>query len=150
MKKFNYEPLIEKEEKIMIDFTKLLGVTPTEIIAKDRTMSISVIRHLYCKLRYEMHRVNYATIAKEIGRSPNGVSKGVDRVNDLLFTKETNVESMWNKVKCIPCAHSRLALVSACPSLAVDYSIKLDLHFIGACPDAFRECEYKHLSESIC
>lgn len=149
MKKFNYEPLIEKEEKIMLEFTTLLGVTPTEIISKDRTMRISVIRNLYCKLRYEMHGVNYATIAKEIGRSPNGVSKGVDRVNDLLFTKETNVESMWNKVKCIPCAYSRLAQVSACPSLDVDYSINLDLHFIGAYPDASRECEYKHLSESI-
>lgn len=150
MKKFNYEPLIEKEEKIMIDFTTLLGVTPMEMIAKDKTMRITIIRHLYCKLRYEMHGKTYATIAQEIDRSRKAVSDGIKRVNDLLFTKEITVELMWNKVKCIPCAYSRLALVSACPSLAVDYSIKLDLHFIGACPDAFRECEYKHLSESIC
>ena len=102
MKKFNYEPLIEKEEKIMIDFTTLLGVTPMEMIAKDKTMRITIIRHLYCKLRYEMHSVTYSAIGREIDRHAATVRYGVMRINNMLLLNDRKIVAMWNRIKDIP------------------------------------------------
>ena len=89
------------EKRVMSEFARRLGVTPKEIIEHNKKPHISEIRHLYCKLRNEMHGISYSAIAREIERTHTSVIKGLKRINDLLFVKDEKVVKMWNIVKDI-------------------------------------------------
>jgi chromosomal replication initiation ATPase DnaA len=102
MEQINYELNEEFEKKIITEFARLLGVTPTQIIAKNRCQHITDVRHLYCKLRCEMHGVNYSLTGREIGRTYRTVERGINRINGLLYINDPIVVPMWNMVKNNP------------------------------------------------
>ena len=102
MEQINYELFGDVENKILNEFARLFGVTPLEIIAKNRCQNITDIRHLYCKLRSEMHRINYSLIGTEIGRTYRTVQRGINRINGLLYINDPIVVPMWNMVKNNP------------------------------------------------
>ena len=84
MKETNNKTLERTENKVLIEFAKLMGVTPTQIKAKNKIRQMSDMRHLYCKLRYEMHSVTYSAIGREIDRQAATVRYGVMRITPLL------------------------------------------------------------------
>jgi chromosomal replication initiation ATPase DnaA len=90
------------ENKVLIEFAKLLNVTPIQIIAKNKIRHICDIRQLYCKLRYEVHGATYLEIAHEIDRDLTTVRKGLMRINNLLDVDNTKIVTMWNRVKDTP------------------------------------------------
>ena len=90
------------ENRVLHEFAKQLNVTPMHIIEQNKNRHISDIRQLYCKLRYEMHGANYSAIGREIGRTHTAVRYGILRINDLLFLKDRNIVTKWNRVKNIP------------------------------------------------
>ena len=136
MRKFNYELLEKYEKKIMNEFARRLGVTPMQIIEKNRASHITDIRHIYCKLRHDMHGLKYTAVASEIDRTPKAVKKGVIRIDDMLYVKDIKVVTMWNRVKCIPCTISQLTLLLASPTFVAN-------------ADVYREAEFIHLYESV-
>ena len=89
----------ESENKVIIEFAKLLNIAPMEIIARINNQKISDIRHLYCKLRCENHGASYARIGREIGRHHATVIYAIKRINDLLSLNDKKIVEMWNKVK---------------------------------------------------
>ena len=97
----------QPENKALIEFAKLLNVTPTDITAKSKCSDITDIRHLYCKLRYEMHGLTYLRIGCEIGRHHSTVRYGILRINNLLFYNDKNISAMWNRVKDILAFYAR-------------------------------------------
>ena len=90
-----------KENRVLHEFAKRLNVTPMQIIEKNKHAYISDIRHLYCKLRYDMHGVNYSVIGREIGRTHTAVRYGAQRIDILLLVNDKRTVEMWNKVKDI-------------------------------------------------
>jgi hypothetical protein len=86
-----YELLNTTENKVLIEFAKLFNVTPAQIIEQNKNRHLSDIRHLYCKLRHEMHGANYSTIAREINRTHTTVRYGIMRVNDLIYVNEKKI-----------------------------------------------------------
>lgn len=89
------------ENKVLREFAKRLNVTPMQIIGKGKCSYITDIRHLYCKLRYEMHGVTYLIISYEISKNLTTVRYGVMRINRLLLLNDKKTTAMWNKVKDI-------------------------------------------------
>ena len=98
----NYELLEDDESKIIEVFAILLGVTPEQILEENKKRNLTNIRHLYCKLRHEMHGANYSKIGREIGRSHSTVKYGVERINRLIMKGDKNIIRMWNRVEHIP------------------------------------------------
>lgn len=98
----NYEIIEDDEAKIIEVFALLMGVTPAQIIKKNKSSQITNIRHLYCKLRHEMHGANCSVIGREINRSHSAVKRGIVRINKLILKKDKNILSMWERVKHIP------------------------------------------------
>ena len=98
----NYEIIEDDDSKIIEVFALLLGVTPAQIIEKNKSRQITNIRQLYCKLRHEMHGANCSVIGREIDRTHAAVRKGVMRINKQILKKDKNVLSMWQRVKHIP------------------------------------------------
>ena len=94
--------IVDNENRVLYEFAKRLEVTPTQILEPNKTRYISEIRHLYCKLRNEMHGISYSETAREIGRTHTAVIKGLKRINKKLFWEERNIVMMWNRVKDIP------------------------------------------------
>ena len=64
-----------------------------------------MIRHLYCKLRCEIHGLSYSAMGREIGRADTTVKYGVKQINDLLYLKNKKTIGMWNRVKDISVTH---------------------------------------------
>ena len=102
MKETNITPLEVTENKVLIEFAKLMGVTPIQIKAKNKIRQMSDMRHLYCKLRYEMHSVTYSAIGREIDRHAATVRYGVVRINNMLLLNDRKIVAMWNRIKDIP------------------------------------------------
>lgn len=102
MKETINQPLESTENKVLIEFAKLMGVTPTQIKAKNKIRHMSDIRHLYCKLRYEMHSVTYSATGREIDRHAATVRYGVMRINNMLLLNDSKTVAMWNRIKDIP------------------------------------------------
>ena len=94
--------IMRTENKVLIVFANRLGVTPMQIIAKNKSSHITDIRHLYCKLRYEMHGETYLKTGQEINRTYTPVRSGVMRINNLIYTNDKKIVAMWNRVKDIP------------------------------------------------
>ena len=94
-------PLKDIENKVLIEFTKQFYVTPTQIIEKNKKRHMCDIRHVYCKLRYEMHGATFSDIAHEIDRTYTSVRSGVMRINNLLEANDHKIVAMWNRVKDI-------------------------------------------------
>lgn len=95
------ELLIKDKDSKLHEFAKKIGVTPREILEKNKSEYITDVRHLYCYLRCEIDGETYSKVGKEIYRSHNAVSKGVKRIIFLLSKNYTKIEDMWDKVKCI-------------------------------------------------
>lgn len=89
------------ENKILIEFARIIGIPPIHIIIKNQDSHICDIRHLYCKLRYDMHGQNYSKIGREINRTHTAVRYGISRINDLLFIEDEEIINIWEKVKNI-------------------------------------------------
>ena len=89
------------ENKVLNEFAKRLNVTPMQIIEQNKHSFISDIRHVYCKLRYEMHGSTFSDIAHEIDRTYTAVRSGVMRINNLLEANDHKIVTMWNRVKDI-------------------------------------------------
>ena len=98
----NYEIIEDDEAKTLEVFALLMGVTPAQIIKKNKSSQITNIRHLYCKLRHEMHGANYTEIGREISITHSAVRRGIERINKLIFKKNKNIIKMWERVKHIP------------------------------------------------
>lgn len=94
----------EKEcnKRVLIEFTKLLNITPAQLIEENKNQIICEMRHLYCKLRCDIHKVSFATTGIEINRHCSTVGKGVRRINNLLSFEDERVVAIWNLVKDIP------------------------------------------------
>ena len=107
MKKNNYQLLehtkikVLDENRVLTEFAKRLNVTPMQIIEKNRIRHMCDIRHLYCKLRYEMHGATYSEVAHEIDRSHVTVRYAVMRINNMLEVNNSKIVAMWNGVKDI-------------------------------------------------
>lgn len=101
MQKLIYQLVNDTENKVLMEFAKLFNVTPTEITEQNKNRHLSDIRHLYCKLRYEMHGASYSTIAREIDRTHTTVKYGIMRVNNLIHVNEKKIVTMWNRAKNI-------------------------------------------------
>ncbi len=96
---------INSENKVMNEFAKRLNVTPRQIIEHNKSELICVIRHLYCKLRCDIHGLSYTAMGREIGRADTTVRYGVMQINDLLYLKNKKTIEMWNRVKDISVSH---------------------------------------------
>ena len=103
MKTGTKTPLVgDIQNKVLIEFAKRLGITPMELIERNKRNDICDMRYLYFKLRFENHGVNYMAIGREIGRSRVTVKYGIDRINNILHTNQKEVVAKWDKVKDIP------------------------------------------------
>ena len=101
--KNNINELLEHtKNSVMSEFAKRIGVEPKQIIERNKGTHITDIRHLYCKLRYDMHDLTYTATGREIGRSHSTVKYGVERINSLLRYNDKIIVELWNKVKNIP------------------------------------------------
>ena len=96
------ELLDDSENRVIKEFSKLLGIKPMQLIEQNKNRRLSDMRQLYCKLRYEMHGISYTKIGREISRSHTAVKYGVTRINDLLLIEDPEVVPMWRKVRYIP------------------------------------------------
>ncbi len=81
------------------EFTKLLGVTPSQMIEKNNKPEIAEVRFLYAKLRYEKQDYNYSEIARELKRSPATIMHAVKRANDLLAIGDEKFTEKWKIVR---------------------------------------------------
>ena len=86
---------------VLLEFAKRLGVTPKLILEHNKRMDVAEYRHLYCKLRRDMHDLKFSDIARELGRSHTAVIRGFDKINDLLDMDDEVTVERWNKVKNI-------------------------------------------------
>ena len=102
MKETKIQTLEVTENKVLIEFANRLGVTPMQIVEKNKSSHITDIRYLYCKLRYEMHGATYLKTGQEICRAYTPVRSGVIRINNLIYSNDKKIVAMWNKVKDIP------------------------------------------------
>lgn len=102
MADINYEIIEDDEAKILEVFALLMGVTPAQLIEKNKSSQITNIRRLYYKLRYEMHGANCSEIGREINRAHSAVRDGIVQINKLILKKDKNILSMWERVKHIP------------------------------------------------
>lgn len=100
--KLNKKQLERSWCRVLNEFAKKMGVTPQEIIEQNKKNKISDIRKLYCKLRCEVHHINFSRTGREIGRSHTAVRHSLRVINDLLELNTPAVVEMWNKVKDIP------------------------------------------------
>lgn len=82
-------------------FSKLLGVTPEQIIEKNNRQAITEIRFLYAKLRHSKQGYNYSEIGREIKRTPATIMHAVNRVDELLSLNDAEVLRKWNIVKSL-------------------------------------------------
>lgn len=80
-------------------YAELMGVTPEQIIEKNKKPEIAEIRFVYYKLRYDKHVRNYSKIAREVNRTPSTIMHGVKRINELLSIGDKEAHRKWNKVK---------------------------------------------------
>ena len=95
------DQLIIRENKVMCEFVKFFDITPMQIVSKNKSSTISEIRYLYCKLRYENHGLTYSEVAREVDRKPATVRYGVNRINELLSYGDKRIITMWNRIKDI-------------------------------------------------
>ena len=101
MKEINNPPQDLSNNRVLHEFTKRLSITPMQIIKHSKCAQISELRHLYCKLRYDKHRVSYSAVGREIARAHSTVKYSVTRINNLLYFKDKRIVELWNKVKNI-------------------------------------------------
>ena len=86
----------KKQNKIMIHkFSKLLGVTPEQMIEKNRKSEMTEIRCLYAKLRHEKQDQTFESIGRELERSHATVWHAVRKANDLLNLNDPALTKKW-------------------------------------------------------
>lgn len=90
------------QNNVLREFAKRIGVAPKQIVERNKGACITDIRHLYCKLRYDMHGLTYTATGREIGRSHSTVKYGVERINNLLRYNDKIIVELWNRVRNIP------------------------------------------------
>ena len=101
MKKINNPPHDLSNNRVLYEFAKRLNITPMQLIKPSKCAQISEVRHLYCKLRHDKHRVSYSATGREIARAHSTVKYSVTRINNLLYFKDKRIVKLWNRVKDI-------------------------------------------------
>ena len=91
------------DKTVLKEFAKRLGVTTEIILEHNKRTDVAEYRHLYCKLRREMHDEKFSIIARELDRSHTAVRRGFDKINDLFYMGDEVTLERWNKVKDISC-----------------------------------------------
>ena len=101
MQNMDNKLIIMAQNDVLVELAKLFNVSPAQIIREGKDTRICDIRHIYCKLRHEMHGVSFTEIANEIGRTHAGVSYAIARINGLLGIDDIKISNMWNSAKKI-------------------------------------------------
>lgn len=90
-----------KENRVMMEFSDRLGISPYQIILHDKSGEACLPRQLYCMLRRCVHKKSLVSIKEEVGRDTRTIKKSANLIKDLIDLNDEKVQLSWSKVKDI-------------------------------------------------
>ena len=88
----------------LIEFAKLMNVTPMELIVPDKRAEITLIRNLYYFWRSKKYKLTHEQIGREINRDRSTVSHGIRRIVAFTDIEDKKTIAYLKMIEEMPCA----------------------------------------------